>query len=241
LLEGQAYAGDLVVRTENTTFAYMPGSPEWLIDEYEDMIEFVASVPPLLTLLENRMRELDGRISDNVLRDLGQRIREGEDPLRELEDHETEIRILESTIRRQLAVLHSPELVRTRAQRQFLNRLWEAAGLPAVERDLEQRLDRLAERQQRIATLVSAIDQRIRRQQRDAAEKAERKQQERAKRIERPVKIVGGVLGVAALAEVLSWLNDVYDVGGPAWAWGEAALLVAIAGLALVLYASNRP
>ena len=50
---GQGYVGDLVVRTDNTTVSYMRAAPEWLIDEYEEMIEFVASVPPILTLWEN--------------------------------------------------------------------------------------------------------------------------------------------------------------------------------------------
>ena len=54
LLGQHGYAGDLVARTDNTTVTFMPASPEWLIDEYGEMIEFVASVPPLLTHWEEQ-------------------------------------------------------------------------------------------------------------------------------------------------------------------------------------------
>ena len=37
LLGQEAYVGDLVARTDNTTIAYMPASPEWLVDEYQEM------------------------------------------------------------------------------------------------------------------------------------------------------------------------------------------------------------
>ena len=66
LLEQQGFADDLVARTDNTTVTYMPASAEWLVDEYQEMIEFVASIPPLLTLWQNRVQHLTHRV-DTVL------------------------------------------------------------------------------------------------------------------------------------------------------------------------------
>ena len=142
LLDGQGYAGDLVVRTDNTTVTYMPASPEWLIKEYGEMIEFVASVPPLFTLWESKALQL-GKELDEALSGLEQRIQAKEaddDPIGELHEQEKRIREMESDIRGQLAFLHSPALCRTRAQRRFLDELWEVAGLPALETELERRL-----------------------------------------------------------------------------------------------------
>ena len=58
LLADEGFAGDLVARTDNTTITFMPSSPEWLVDEYEEMVEFVASIPPLLTLWEKEASRL---------------------------------------------------------------------------------------------------------------------------------------------------------------------------------------
>jgi GNAT superfamily N-acetyltransferase len=239
----QGYAGDLVARTDNTTVTFMPATPEWLADEYVEMIQFVASIPPLLTLWEHAVRDatceidsgldqvkekLDFLTEKEPLRSRLRRVtrtalpggegRDGDDPIRRLYQNEMRIRELEGEIRSQLAVLHSPALCRTRAQRQFLDNLWQAAGLPALERELEQRLTALAERQERMAAMVSSIEQDIRR------------------KLERPLTIVIGLLAVASLAELFSLMNQVFDVGRPVWGGLELLILGAAAALIIVLY-----
>ena len=164
------------------------------------MIEFVASIPSLLTLWENRARHLTERV-DEVLATL-----ERDPPLLTDDEidglfkQELEMRRLESDVRGLLAFLVSPALCRTRAQRRFLDKLWQAAGLPALEQELERRLTLLAMRQERIAALALSSDQRHRR------------------RLERPVTIVLAVLGVASLASVLDWGNQAHGLGGSTWA-----------------------
>jgi hypothetical protein len=246
LLAGQAYEGDLVVRTDNTTVSWLPTSPDWLAEEYEEMIEFVAAVPPLLALWANRAEDETARL-DRILHRVEERIEQGGDPIEELYEDEKKIRALESAIRRDLAVLHSPGLCRTTAHRQFLDNVWNAAGLPAREAELDRRLALLADRQQRIARLVSSIDQRIRRKQQEHAERLERAQEQyakafdreqesRTKRLEAPINILIVLFGVASLAEVLSWFNDVSGgVDGRGATVIEGALLMVVAILATSL------
>jgi hypothetical protein len=200
VLDRQGYEGDLVVRTENTTVSFMPASPEWLFDEYQEMIEFVASVPPLLRRWEHDALRL--------AEDLDATLRGGQTSLDTLHDKQLETLELEQQIRGQLAFLRSPALCRTQAQRKFLDGLWAAAGLPALERELERRLTRLAEHQARISTTVSAVDERNR-----------RKRQGR-------IEIVLGLLAALSLAGVLQWVDQAFDVQRDFWAWGEAAALL---------------
>jgi hypothetical protein len=208
LLAEEAYAGDLVVRTDNTTIHYMPSSPEWLIDEYEEMIEFVASLPPLFALWERQASELARKLDEHLAK---------EESLEELHEHEKRILELEQAIRGDLATLHSPTLCRTRGQREFLDALSEAARLPALESALEKDLRLLADRQARI----SAVVRQMRREQDDR----------RSGRIE----IVLGFLAAASLVGVVQWLNDTFAFDSRGLHRTEALLLLAIT-LAIALY-----
>lgn len=210
LLEGQGYAGDLVTRTDNTTVAYMPASPEWLIAEYVEMIEFVSSVPPLLTLWERRAADLDLELKTSL---------QDEDvSIETLYDQEVRIRELEHEVRAQLAFLRSPALCRTRGQRRFLDALWEAAGLPRLEEELERRLTALAERQERIATMLR------------------RRQREHTERLGYRVEVVLGFIAAASLAGVLQWTDAAFNVDARMWAWIEAGLLGLAAAIVVGIY-----
>ena len=211
-LLSEGYDGDFVVRTDNTTVSLMPASPEWLIDEYEEMIEFVASVPPLLALWEKMASDRGVRLDRARLSDAS---------IDELHDQELANLHLEQDIRRQWAFLRSPLLCRTRGQRVFLDALWEHSGLPAAEVELEQQLTRLAERQERIAALVRVKEQ----------ERTE-KQHERNERVSHRVEIVLAVLAVVSVAGAVQWFGDAFAVHGRRWAVGEALFLVAVALIA---------
>jgi ribosomal protein S18 acetylase RimI-like enzyme len=208
-LLSEGYDGDFVVRTDNTTVSLMPASPEWLIAEYEEMIEFVASVPSLLALWEKSA-------SDRALR--LDRARLSDASIDQLHDQELTNLHLEQDIRRQLAFLRSPLLCRTHGQRVFLDALWEQAGLPAAEAELEQQLTRLAERQERIAALVRS-------KERERTEK----QHERNERLSRRIEIVLAVLAVASVAGAIQWFGDAFAFHGRSWAIGESLFLVALA------------
>jgi hypothetical protein len=215
LLGQQGYAGDLVARTDNTTVTFMPASPEWLVDEYQEMIEFVASIPPLLTQWEDQAWSLAEEL-DQIERTP----KRGN--IESLRTKATEALVLEQDIRGELAFLRSPALCRTLAQRQFLDELWKAAGLPSLERELERRLTRLTERQGRIAGLVRREEQKL------------------AGRFADRIQILLGLLAVASLTGVALWINDAFDVHRGAWAWGETAALTGAALIVLVVIALAR-
>ena len=150
-------------RTENTTVTFMPATPEWLIDEYAEMIEFVASIPPLLTLWENRAQapapSASSRPNDRPEHDDA-----GDDPIRAALQARAGIRELESDIGRSsqtCARRRSAGHARTGSSSTTSGRL---QACPTSRGSSRRRLTRLAERQERIATLVSSIDQRIRRE-----------------------------------------------------------------------------
>jgi hypothetical protein len=212
VLAGQGYLDELIVRTDNTTILFMPSSPEWLIDEYQEMVEFVASAPPLLTLWEKDAMSLDRRL-ETMLESKDVRVQE-------LHTHELEILGLERAVRAQLAFLHSQALCRTRGQRTFLTALWEAAGLPELETELEEGLTRLAERQERIAAMLRRADQ------------------EHTDRLSGRVQIVLAVIAAGSLAGVLQWLNDAYGLGGNLSAILESVLLGAAAALVVLAVAA---
>jgi hypothetical protein len=188
LLAEQGYVGELIVRTDNTTVLFMPKSPEWLIDEYEEMVEFVASVPPLFTLWEKDALDVNMRLK--------KMLRIEHVPVRELHAHEVAILEHEGAVREQLAFLHSQALCRTRGQRRFLNQLWKAAALRALEDELEEGLTRLAERQARIAAMIRRADQ------------------EHSARLSERVQIVLALIAAASLAGVLQWATSAYEIGG---------------------------
>jgi hypothetical protein len=210
VLGRQGYTGDLVARTDNTTVTFMQSSPEWLIDEYEEMIEFVASIPPLLTLWERKALDLADELEEGG-------------SIEKLHDDARKILELEQDIRAQLAFLRSPALCRTLGHRQFLDALWTAAGLPELEAELERRLTMLADRQARIATRLSSMD--------------ERNRERRGIRVE----IVLGVLAAASIAGVLQWVDATYTIRWAAWRWCElAALVVVAAGALAIIWRSRR-
>jgi hypothetical protein len=246
VLGAGGYVGDLVVRTHNTTILYMPSSPEWLVKEYEEMVEFVASVPSLLTLWGDHARQeatcVDTRLRRDVVPKLESEMRhlqttedtpevgadeecppDGDDPIGSLYKQQMEIRALESDIRARLAFLLSPELCKTRAQRRFLDSLWQAAGLRVLEKELDRQLTLLADQHERVRAMVVSIDDHYKREQ-----------QKRAERLELPAKIAAAVLTAAALLGVIQWVEG--EVGDPSLATAIESVAFLTAALVLLWF-----
>jgi hypothetical protein len=233
LLKRTGFEGELAVRTPNTTVLYMPESPEWRIAGYQEMIEFVAALPPLLRLWEREAAELaetlektleaesdnsdekdleaDSENSDSTAATDTTSITEidkkggkppGEargkrksrsDPLvaeRELARLEAGHRAREVEIRKELGLFHAQRLCRDRSQRQFIDALWAAAGLPELEADLDRRLGHLSALLERVSSRMSAL--------------AEQHRVDRAGKIERYFQLAGLIFAIASVAEVLS-------------------------------------
>jgi hypothetical protein len=197
LLRHDRYADELVVRTANTTILYMPSSPEWRTAGYEQMIEFVASVPPLLLLWDRQAIEHAATLEETLAK-----LRDGvgDAELSNLHLAEAELRRRESDLRQDRGFFHSPALCRDRSQREFINALWDAAGVPLVEADLDMRLANLSTLQERVSTIAAAITEQRRREEKEL-------QVARARRIETYFQLAGLVLAIASLAEVVSLVN----------------------------------
>ena len=167
------------------------------------------------------------------------------DPIQELEDHETAIRIFgETTFVGQLAVLHSPALVpnaRTARipQRPLGGRWLERHGSRALERQLAL----LAERQQRIATL-RLVDRR------SASGDSNRTlpgvsrgstARTRPRKSSGRVNLVAGLLGVAGLAGGAPGgaIKRTHD-HGLLLALIEAVALILAAIIVFTIYRRNR-
>ncbi len=230
LLDG-GYEGELVARTANTSILYMPDSPDWRTAGYREMTEFVASVPPLLQLWEqqasDRAVELEDRLKwlTELLKKAKSRQVESavlDDEVEKLHLNEADLRGFEGRITQQLGFIHSPALCRDRSQREFIDALWDAAGLGSLERELERRLAYLSALQERVSTIAEAIAAQLRREERQLAEK-------HASRIQTAVQYVGTFLAVVSVAELFSWLNAALDLKGWPWTVVEGALLAAVA------------
>ena len=220
LIQGAGPAGDLVMRTHDTTVIYMPTSPDWLCREYEEMIEFVAAIPPLLTAWEKRVREHADELEEQF-----KVLQEGSsDPdkrMKQIHRNEAGLHKLHAEIRRELAELHSPRLVYDRASRAFLDRLWKAAELPMLEASLDRQLVIILTLQQRLAVMASGI-----------AEENRREAAKREQRLERVLELGLGLIAATSLAGLFDWVNSGFEIRELTWVWVEVGLL---AGAAAVL------
>ena len=214
LMEGSGSVGDLIMRTPDTTVLYMPTSPEWLCSEYEEMIEFVASLPPLLAVWEKELRQR-GETLEAALAELRKASADPGERLGQIHRDEAGLHELQAEIRAELADLHSPRLVNNRSTRAFLDRLWDAAGLPAHEAGLERQMAISATLQERLAALASGI-----------AEDNRRRAEERQHRLQRFVEAGLGVITLTSLAGLFDWLNGGFSLSDETIVWLEVGLLV---------------
>lgn len=211
------YAGEFATRTANTTVIYMPESPKWLIDEFRDGAEFVASLPALLKSWNLAIRRMADGISDGLDGLTAPEARPMD--LHSLRDDELELRRLEARIQRDLATLHSTELVRTRPQREFLDDLWRASGLTQVEDDLQKRLQSTIAQHESLGATIA------------------RREDEQSRTYQFRVQWLLALITATSVAGALSWANDWWDIsrrpGSVAIEVG--VMLLAVAAAAAVL------
>ena len=230
LREQSGYSDDLVVRTANTTVLYMPSSPEWSFDGYEEMAEFVAALPPLLAAWEAEILAIEQRVKSELpelrrevraAREEGSAKREAR-RLDEILEREASLRELETYVRQELAQLHSRRLVRDHVHREFLDRLWDAAGTGRLEEGLERQLEVINTLNERLSTLESSITERNR------------------KRAARYLELVLAVIAVISLTDLFGWINGEYGFDGDLITWGESAALVGVGVIVALIVLGQR-
>jgi hypothetical protein len=124
LLGVHGFDGDFAYRTANTSFGYLPGRPNFLILEYEEAAEFVATLPaPLQGWLED-IRVISRTDSPRP-------------SLRDIDQSKLHSRRILTEARTVLAHLRSPDLCHTAVHRELLDRFFAAAGISRLEDELK--------------------------------------------------------------------------------------------------------
>ncbi len=210
ILEEIGYQGDFAQRTANTTFLYMPDSPLWLVDEFRDGAEFVASLPALLkawnkeTLFQS---QLVRKVSDEAMRssDADKSV-----DVRPLLKKEQTVRAREADVQQQLAWLRSSSLVNTRPQREYLDALWAASSLPKMKQELDDRLAQMLAQYQRTTAIVGTLEVEAR------------------NRFASRIQIAFAAITVLSVSDFLGWLDELFgwDTG-----WGSTAATLEIAAI----------
>jgi hypothetical protein len=222
LVQQTGFDTDLVVRTANTTLLFMPGSPNWVLLGFEEMAEFVAALPPLLYAWKQRLSEQKDYAVQS-LRELRRMLPEEaqaseEDQqvvksepllmssLEKLEGLRVDLRDLVAEVRSELAVLKSMELCHLPVHRVFLDQLYDAAGLPRLEEELEVSIAELDAHYERALSYIALFEDR-RRQREDS-----RRQDEDRRRRRYEIRLQGilAFLAAASLASLLSLLDSLF-------------------------------
>jgi hypothetical protein len=200
----------LLCRTADTTVAYMPATPTWQYKQFEELVEFIASLPPLLASWDKQTRDHAKTLKEG-LRELPDAAADGGEHLRALHVKEAEFLSFGADVRDRLADLHSQRLVVNKLARAFLDRLWDAARLPELETALDRQLGVVGTLQERLAAKAAGIAEYHRAQ----AEKRQKEAEERRQRAEERQKELAGrvqlwltVIAVTSLAGLFDWLNN---------------------------------
>jgi hypothetical protein len=202
LMQGTGFLDDVAVRTANTTMLYTPVSPDWTHTSYVEMAELVATMPPLLAAWEDEIVEAGSSLNVESLTHA------------QLLRRQRELRSLENRIRQDLARLHSRRMVRHRVHREFIDRLWVAAGLDRLEGEFERQVALIGTQSEELTTFAATLEERKRRETRTKVE------------------LVLGVIAVVSVTSFFSWLNDDFGLDTH---WVSIAELSVLVGLILAV------
>lgn len=202
LSRASRFPDDFIGSTYNSTVIVMPNTPNWALLEYEEQIEFAASLPPLL---EHWRNQLDHAVSDDS-RDLKKLIS------KDLAAKRFELQHLVGKIRDQAAGLNSINLCGSLPSRRFIDMLYDAAGLSQLQAELDATISRVESTYERMTALIAQRDD------------------HRNRRYQVVVEVILAILAVSSLADVLSLVNSVFTLGvSRTVAWWEIGGLVAAA------------
>jgi transposase-like protein len=229
VLEDRGFRGDLVLQTTNTTIIALPGKPSFLVANYEEGAESVATLRPLLENWRRQVLESVAKASD-ALESIDKRVCGSQRPngrylqsvRTELEQEQVDLRKRKSEVTAELALLKSPTLVDTAIQREYLDRLWCAAGLDKEEADLTASIQQAQDLYDTSVAVAAGLET--------------RSQDRWSGRLNAAVSFVG----ITGLADFFSLMNDAAS-GDQKWVViGEIAfiifLLIVLLLIAFVVY-----
>jgi hypothetical protein len=232
VVDDLSFAGEVVLRSASTTVLLMTTTPTFLVLSHEEMAEFAAAVPALvdewITSIYLQSRALARAIPDGSAdRDGGGTTTAAGDAadvgtMRRLELQQVHLQGETAEARSLLAFLRSPTLCRTTKYRSVIDVLLDAAGLAALERDLDAQLERVEALYLRVTDLSRRVEA------------------QRNKRYRLTVEIALILLGVLSLAEFLGLVNDALPQD-PSIVWVEVAVVLGLGVLlAVIAFFSQR-
>ena len=219
------YEGEVIVRNAESTIILMPTTPNFVVVAYEEMAEFSASLPALMDRwsaaifeqrqsLSNQLPSLEavwagGRPDRRSGAAIGAQIRE-------LERRQSALRRVVTNAQSMLALVKSPALCQTAKNREILDSLFEAAGVPRLELHLDLQIDQVDALYLHVQSLFERLDERDQR------------------RYRRLVEVVLAALAVTSLAGLFSLINGPFNVARP-WVFVEVAFMLGVGLLVAVV------
>jgi hypothetical protein len=220
LVRESGFRGDLVLQTSNTTVIAMPQKPSFLITAFEEGAEFTASLRALLANWQRLVTESTFQAKEQIVaaRESSENI---ERSRARLEHEQYELQDIKLHVQSQLALLKSPALCKTARNREYLDRLWIAAGLDKEEADLQSGIEEAQALYERYVAVVGTLA---------------------ARRDEQMRGMINGllsVIGITGLADFFGLLNDGWGFG-PVPTTLELVFIVALLLVPTSLYFRHR-
>ncbi len=221
LLGDQGFAGDVLARTANTTLVYMPSTAGYMMLEYEEMAEFTATLPALLSGWKSEVLEHVNGIERN-LHELGEQLDGGEQGgdlavverrLMEIDRRQVNLHTVIAQVRSALALVSSPALCNAPMYRELLDRLSAAAHVDRGDADLQTQLSAAQSLYERLTSMQSSLSERHRLANADREHEAAQATARQQERLRRRIDILMVFFGVISGAGILEVINSSYEVG----------------------------
>jgi hypothetical protein len=216
LLEGHGFIGEVAAGTMSSTVFPIVQMPKFLLLEYEELAEFVASLDAIFVAHKDKLARLKKRL-DEIMRDL----KTPAHPLKREEVENYKLRIEEVRQQASDAILaRSSELLRTAAHREFMERLPLVAELKDKEDEVRLEAARVSASYEWIVSYMQWLDRRAR------------------ARVQFGLSLALGVLAVMSLFELFGFIDlDVNRKPHPSVVYLSVELIAAgmLVGLVLLL------
>jgi hypothetical protein len=147
---GEAFSGDVVLRTANTTVICMTGTPDFVVRQYEEGAEFIASLAVLYARWSRDVSDAVQAAEAEIEQDPRARAA--------VQHKRLALSRRIRSIHSMLALIRSPLFCKTATARQYLDSLHLHAGLPGLEAALRAELDDAAAAYDEMATVLVDVE-----------------------------------------------------------------------------------
>jgi hypothetical protein len=139
LLGDACFPSDFALGTQSTTILYMPSTPRWSRNGYEEVTEFAASFPPLIRERKNNLDDKFASADQFTQKDDDRRIPDQEAKLDRLR---SDLHVAVDEIRQVRNYLVPSQLLSLSAEGKFLEQLYSRSKLPELRKDIDSYIER---------------------------------------------------------------------------------------------------